>query len=284
MHKKLFPFTIITIIVFAFLVAVLPAAAQESTPEPTPAPEATPEPPREPICLEFRGSPDDVRIGYYMGEGAAYASTGELSRALFSFTCVITEIDERYIPAYISRAGLLARQRDFEAALADYTRILELDGDSIAAFNNRGIIYMARGEYDEALTDFNRALQLDGEFLIGLNNRAVLYAVRGDYPAAIADLERAIEITGIDDVYAALLNPEIEDPEEYNPGDARPYALLGVIYSNFALDNYRRYLTLDPRGDFRIQSAAGALESRFTFELRLDDGSWLLEARFEEEE
>jgi hypothetical protein len=48
-----------------------------------------------------------------------------------------------------------------------------------------------------------------------------------------------------------------------------------------ARDNYTAYLTL-MRGsaDSRIESASGALESRFTFELRLDDGTWLYAASF----
>ncbi|MDX1993873.1 MAG: tetratricopeptide repeat protein [bacterium] len=280
-HKTLFRVLIVSLFSLVLL-AALPAAAQESTPE-APSPEATPEPEREPICLEFTDSPVDVRTSYYMGEGAAYFSTGDYSRAIFAFTCVIEEIDEDYTPAYINRAITQVRVRNLEAALADYDRVLELEPQNIAAVNNRGIVRMARGEYDEALADFNRTLELEDNYILGLNNRAVLYAVRGEYENAIADAERLIEATGIDEVYDALLDPEVEDITEYDRRAARGYALLGIIYSYYSLDNYRRYLTLAGGStDGRIQAAAGALESRFTFEIRLDDGSWLLEASFED--
>ena len=49
-----------------------------------------------------------------------------------------------------------------------------------------------------------------------------------------------------------------------------------------ALQNYEDYITLTRSGaDSRITSAAGMLESQFTFELRLDDGSWLLQANYD---
>lgn len=274
---------IVSAFVFSLMVllvaAPLPAAAQDATPGPTS------EAPREPVCLEFQDSPDDVRIGYYMGQGTALLSTNEFYRAVFSFTCVIEEIDDTYIPAYVSRAAVFSLQQEYIQALADHERILELDSRSLAGYNNRGIIYMALGDYDEALADFNRVLDLDPQSRIGLYNRAIVQAVRGEYTAAIADLERIIEISGIDQAYNALIDPEIEDPEEYDFNAVQSYALLGVIYSAYALDNYQRYLTFyRGSGDYRIGSAARSLEARFAFELRLDDTSWLLRADFDTED
>jgi len=67
----------------------------------------------------------------------------------------------------------------------------------------------------------------------------------------------------------------------FDPDHALSYALLGIVYEMRARDNYSAYmLLLGGDADQRIQSAAGALESRFSFDLRLDDGTWLFAASF----
>jgi len=236
------------------------------------------------VCESFTGSPADVRVSYYMGEGAAFFASSQLAAAVHSFSCVVEQIDTGYIPGFLSRAIVYAEQRDFDRAIEDYTTAIGLDSGLIPAYNNRGIVHVAKAEYDEALADFNRVLELHGGNILGLTNRGVVYALRAEYELAIADLEQAIELSNIERVVEELRDPDrrADAPTpEYNRDHAQAYAILGIIHSQFALENYRKYLLLTgSSGDFRIQSAAGALESRFTFELRLDDGTWLLAANF----
>jgi len=267
MQKRLF--IILILFVFAF-----PVLAQEQTETPEPLPE----------CPIFEDQSTEVRVSYYMGEGLAYLSSEQLSAAEFSFTCIIRVIQPDYMPAYMSRAIIYTRYRDYERAIEDYTQALELSPDLLPAFNNRGILYTALQEYEEAAADFDKVLELDPDYMAGYNNRSILYAVQGDWDNALSTLQTALERSGIEDVYDQLTDPErpSDAPEiEYNIVNARAYALIGIVYSARALENYQKYLFL-ARGsaDQRIQSAAGALESRFTFETRLDDGTWLLTADF----
>lgn len=252
--------------------------AQDATA--TPAPEETPELLN---CPTLEGSDRAVRTGYYLGEGEAYFASGQIDPAIYSFSCAI-QIDVQYVPAYMSRAAAYAQLRDYEAGIADYTRALQRNATLIPALNNRGILYTAMREYDEALEDFNEVLRVDANYTAGTINRGIVYALRGEYQSAIQDLEDAISAGGLEAVLTDLRDPERPENQPtpvYDPNDAQAYAILGIIYSAYALDNYRDYLFLTaPRSDQRIQSAAGALESRFSFELRLDDGTWLLVADF----
>lgn len=236
------------------------------------------------ICDAFNGASVDVRTGYYMGEGMGYFESGELTKALDSFSCVTDQINPGYVPGFMARAAVQTARREYDKAIADYTTAASLNASYTAAYNNRGIAHAANGEYDEALGDFDRAIELDSSFVLAYTNRAVIRAVRGDYEAAVSDLQQAISLSGIDDVIADLTNPDrpADAPRPgYDRDHAQAYALLGIIYSSWALDNYNNYLLLTgSQGDARIQSAAGALESRFTFDLRLDDGTWLLLADF----
>ena len=235
-------------------------------------------------CPVFAGASVETRTGYYMGEGMGFLESGNLARALASFSCVTDEINPQYVPGYMARAAVYSAYRSYNEAIADYTTATRLDASYSPAYNNRGIIHAARQDYDLALADFNRAIDLNGGFALAYTNRAIIQAIQGDYETAVGDLEQAISLSGIAAIVADLSDPDRQpnDPRPaYNPDHAQAYALLGMIHSAWALDNYRAYLLLTgSQGDARIQSAAGALESRFTFDLRLDDGSWLLMADF----
>lgn len=236
------------------------------------------------ICDDFTNSPTDVRVSYYMGEGMGYFASGNLSRALDSFSCVTDQVDPSFLPAFMSRAAVYAQYRSYDEAIEDYNAALALNSSFIAAYNNRGIVYAAQEEYDLALEDFSRVISLDSNLILAYNNRAVIYTLLGQYEQAIADLEQAISLSGISTTLAQLRDPD-RNPEEPWPAisaaDAQSYALLGIIYELYARSNYNEYLYL-MRGDAdrRIESAAGALESRFSFDLRLDDGTWLFSASF----
>jgi tetratricopeptide (TPR) repeat protein len=258
-------------ILIAMLVLALPVLAQE-TPESTL------------VCEDFADSAGDVRIGYYMGEGSGFVSTGQYLSAIYSYSCIIEQIDSSYVGAYTGRAVAYSGMRDYQRAVEDYGNAVSRDPSFVAAFNNRGVVYTALADYERALSDFNEALSLDSSYVLAYNNRAVVNVINGDFDAAIADLEQAIDLSGVDAILLDLQDPD-RAPDApfpvFNPDYAQSYALLGIIYSTQALENYQNYLTLrGSQSDQRIQSVAGALQSRFTFDLRLDDGTWLLSADF----
>ncbi len=233
-------------------------------------------------CPAYAGDATEVRVSYYMGEGAAFMNSGQYSSAIYSYSCIIQQIDDTHVPAYLNRAVAHTARRTYELALEDYSTAIQLDSSNIPAFNNRGIVYAAILEYEEALADFNRVLELDGGYVLGYINRGVIYAAQGEYALAIADFEEAISLSGVDSAVADLTNPDRPEDAprpDYELDHARAYALLGIVYSQISLENYENYLLLTgAQADPRIQSAAGSLESRFTFELRFDDGTWLLAA------
>jgi len=231
-------------------------------------------------CTSFPDSPTGERVVYYMGEGAGFLAGRQFGSAVRSYTCAI-QLDGDFIGAYNQRAVAYTLQQNYEAAIADYDTVLAIDSSSRAALNNRGIAYAALRDYDLALADFNIVIDLDETYVNSYLNRGVIRAIEGDYEGAIADVEQAIELSGIDAVVATLKDPNRESTPNYDRDDAQMYAVLGIIYSSFALENYNDYLLLHGGGgDQRIQSAAGSLQSRFEFDLRLDDGTWLLRADF----
>ncbi len=260
----------------------LPAAAQDVTAT------ATPEPP--PNCPAFEGQPQAARTGYYMGEGIAYLSGNQLEEARFSFTCIIRVIDPGFAQAYLGRATVFERLRDYERALNDYNDALQINPSSITARNNRGIVLTIMGDYATAGADFDRALSVNADYLPALNNRSIIHALTGDYDAAISLIDNGITRSG-----AAAALAEARDPERRSDAPAlevsatgmQLYALRGILESARSLDSFRSYTDLADAsqtfGDQRIIEAAGSLESRLTFDLRLDDGTWMIRSDFTSE-
>lgn len=267
MNKRLY--LIILVVMLVSLLMPVMAFAQEDD---------------ELVCDAFPDADASVRTSYYMGEGTGYFASGVLTQAIDSFSCVVEQIDPSYVAGYMSRAAAYVRRRAYDEAIEDYTAAIQRSSGLVAAYNNRGIVYAAQREYELALADFNQVIALDADNVMAHTNRGVIRAVTGAYESAIADLERAIDLSGIEAVVAELRDPERPadaEPPVYDSDHAQAYALLGIVYSGFALDNYNNYLLLTgSRADERIRGAAGALDSRFTFELRLDDGTWLLYADF----
>lgn len=259
-------------LIIALILLVLPTLAQEDEPQYN--------------CPAFTDASTTERSSYYMGEGAAFMRSGNFSAAINAYGCIIQQIDSSSRDAYLNRGAAYVARREFDEALEDYNEAVRLDGSFAPSYNNRGVVYAAIEEYDVALADFNRALDMDSNYPPAYINRGIVSAIQGDWDSAQADFEMAIEVAGLEDVVSELRDPE-RDPNTARPpydfAAARAYALLGVVHSQRALQSYDDYLLLTGgRADQRIQSAAGALQSRFEFELRFDDGTWLLLANFVE--
>jgi tetratricopeptide (TPR) repeat protein len=235
-------------------------------------------------CTSFTSAPDDERRSYYMGEGAAFLQSGNYSAALQSYRCVTEQIAPDYRDAWLNQAVAYSALRDYEAALETYGQAISVDGNFAPAYNNRAIVHAARGDFEAALADLNRALDQDSNYAEAYINRGVVQAAQENYDEAIDDFDQAIALGDLENVLSILRDPDRGSSAprpQFNDALARAYALRGVVYSRLALQEYNDYLTLrGSQADARISSAAGALESRFNFELRFDDGAWLLRADF----
>lgn len=267
--------TILTLALAASLaVAPMAVLAQQNDPERTiPL-----------VCDAFSDRGESDRISFYMGEGIAYYYAGLYGRAETSFTCIIEQLDAGYVPAFTARGQVYMAQRNYQEAMEDYGSALNLDSTLFGALNNRGVALASMGDNEEAMEMFDGALSLNSGYRPARVNRAVLNASLDQYEDAIADLEQVIEEAGLEDVLTELQRPDrpADAPApNFDPIDNQAYAILGIVYSDFALRNFRSYINLSRgQADGRVQSAAGSLESRANFDLRLEDGSYYLMTDF----
>ena len=63
------------------------------------------------------------------------------------------------------------------------------------AYHRRGTAYASKKEYDQAIADYTKALEIDPKYVGAYNDRGLAYTSKGDYERAIADVTRAVELT-----------------------------------------------------------------------------------------
>jgi tetratricopeptide (TPR) repeat protein len=137
--------------------------------------------------------------------GAKRQRAGDLAGAITAYTRAI-ELDRKYADAYNNRGVAYLSQKDFTAAVADFTRSIEL-APSDAAYNNRGSIYFSQQKTEEAIADFTAGLKIKPS-VEGYTNRGVAYQQTNRDALALTDYEEAIKL---------------------NPNFGRSYILRGLI-------------------------------------------------------
>jgi lipoprotein NlpI len=100
--------------------------------------------------------------------------------------------------AYSHRGYAKLMFRDDDAAIKDFTSLIDMKVDSPDAFTYRGQAYFRTGEYDRALADYDQAIRLRSNSPVTFNNRGVVYRVRGDYDRAIEDFNEALRLNSKD--------------------------------------------------------------------------------------
>jgi tetratricopeptide (TPR) repeat protein len=86
-----------------------------------------------------------------------------------------------------------ASQKDYQGALADYTRSLQIDSQDPNIYYSRALIYVELGEYEKAIADYSKAIDFKYNPLsIPYYNRAIAYRYKQDVQAAISDFNKSL--------------------------------------------------------------------------------------------
>ncbi|HKO98801.1 MAG TPA: tetratricopeptide repeat protein [Pyrinomonadaceae bacterium] len=140
--------------------------------------------------------------------GLELLRASDWSGAVFAFTSVI-ELDPKDADAYNNRGVAYSSQRNFEPAIADFTRSIELKPTD-GAYANRAGVYFAQRKIAEAVADFSEALKLKPS-AENHADRGLGYAQLGKEDLALADYDKAIQL---------------------NPKFGRSYVLRGLLALN----------------------------------------------------
>ena len=92
------------------------------------------------------------------------------------------------------RGMACARQGDYQAAIAEFTRAIRRDPTCVDAFGNRALVYAALGNLGPAASDLAKVTEIRPTYVEAYVHQAHLHAAMREHEEAIADLTKAIEI------------------------------------------------------------------------------------------
>ena len=93
-------------------------------------------------------------------------SSNDVERMIRGCTDVINtrhELKQTLAVAYHRRGIAYAAKRDFDRAIADYTKAIEIDPEHVGAYNDRGLAYTNKSDYQRAIADVTKAVELSAK-------------------------------------------------------------------------------------------------------------------------
>lgn len=104
---------------------------------------------------------------------------------------------------------------NFDAAIAEYKKVVELKPDFPQAYNNLGVALKRKGELDQAAENFNKALERQPDFGAALSNRGWVFAEQNKWSDARRDFEQALKINPEDDGALYGLSQSLRETRDY---------------------------------------------------------------------
>jgi tetratricopeptide (TPR) repeat protein len=129
----------------------------------------------------------------YFDSAMAKEGKRDWDGAIADFTKAI-ELQPDDAVNYQFRAHAKHFKGDFDGAIADYTRSIALKPGDAGAFSSRGLDRIAKADFDGAIADTTKALELQPDLAIAFNTRGEAKYAKGDVDGAIADYTRGIEL------------------------------------------------------------------------------------------
>jgi len=129
-----------------------------------------------------------------------------------------------------NKANEIFKQKKYEEAIEEYTKVLEFDVDN-KKFNslilaNRALCYQKLKKYTEALRDSNQSIKLNPYYARGYVKRGNVYMELKMFDDAKADFQKAKELDSTVSGVEGFLNDAKKEAEKARKRDY--YAILGI--------------------------------------------------------
>jgi len=92
------------------------------------------------------------------------------------------------------RARALSRAGRHDAAIADYSKVIELDPERVGAYFGRGIAHRMNGDLDATIADYGEAIARSPDYADFYYFRGLALEEKQEPDAAIADFRKAVAV------------------------------------------------------------------------------------------
>ncbi|MCW3125707.1 MAG: hypothetical protein JWO03_1365 [Bacteroidetes bacterium] len=114
-----------------------------------------------------------------------------------------TDVNDKYLLAYMGRASVLMDQRDYEGAIQDYDKTLSINKYYSPAYKGRALAKMEARRFDDAVTDFNQYLEIEDPDGYVLYQRGIAKILSNNLLQGCLDLSSSMEL-GFKDAEKAI--------------------------------------------------------------------------------
>jgi formylglycine-generating enzyme required for sulfatase activity/Tfp pilus assembly protein PilF len=190
----------------------------------------------------------------YYDRGVAFDEKREYDKAIADFTKTV-HLNPKYSPAYRIRGTVYSQMGEHDKAIADLTEFVRLNPKLADSYYCRGHAYSEKGEHAKAIADYTEAIRLDPKLAAAYSNRGVEYTNREDYDNAISDCTQAIQ---------------------YDPTNVIPYLNRAFAYSKKAdfdkvIADCTQAVRLDPKNVTTYLNRALAYSTKGDFDKSIAD-------------
>ena len=241
-------------------------------------------------------APDDKAKGP-ANQGSPVTSDLDMDRVLKGLDRLIAMLPQQ-ADLYVKRGDANFMSRNFDAAIADFTRAIELDDTQDKAYFGRGMVLARNGQITEGIRDLDVYIKRHPDDSVAYTKRGVRHIWNGDHKSAETDLARAIEINpdnaeAHDDIgVVKAMRGALADAARHfqttlrlDPGYQKAYHNLSMVHymtgdNAAALTAVDRSLKLRPQGRDSMSLKANILEAMGKLEAARairDDASFLPE-------
>jgi tetratricopeptide (TPR) repeat protein len=198
-------------------------------------------------------------VGSCLRLGSILTSKGDLKGAIDAYSRAI-DLDPKRPDAWLSRADMHSRLRQWDKVIADDSEAIKLDPSDADSWLTRGKHYQTMGENARAVDDFSEVIKLAPRGIEGWLTRGNAYHALGQNENALADFSKAVEVDPNSTEARACRGDFYRSLGQKDKASA-DYFQLGTILGlrddqKGALDAYSRAIELDPkRPDARFSRA-----------------------------
>jgi tetratricopeptide (TPR) repeat protein len=133
--------------------------------------------------------PDFPAARYYRGKAYLFLEKPDL--ALVDVNHAM-QFDPDQPANYLLRCGVYSSLEKYDQAIEDATTAIRL-GFEQEGYNNRAIIFTKKADYQAAIADWTKVIEIDSNHAIAYCRRGILYSKTNDTELAIKDLTRGLK-------------------------------------------------------------------------------------------
>ncbi len=139
------------------------------------------------------GEIDSTNPKVFYNIALLYAKANDEQKA-YKYFSRATDVNEKYLLAYMGRASVLMDQRDYEGAILDYDKALSINKYYSPAYKGRALAKMELRKFPDAVTDFNQYLEIEDPDGYVIYERGIAKILSNNLLQGCLDLSSALEL------------------------------------------------------------------------------------------